>query len=255
MEPVERTLRRRDRAELETLAAEFVKAPDAQSPVSLKFAISATASTIVALGVLWWVLGGDVEPPLPRTQDSAASEATAWQQRAAAERERRRRELAAGLNYMDKLAQEERAALQAFQREEASPPAVDPDPAPRNAAAMPDLEPTSEDSTPVSAVPPASTSVAALVPATQAPASGPGTDPAKPPATTTAASAAKCSIHVSELSKSGTLTYDAVARMKGSRMDDASGHVFTAPVTVNGRSVVFEVLPDGCVRIVRSAVR
>ena len=63
---------------------------------------------------------------------------------------------------------------------------------------------------------------------------------------------ASCQIHVSELTKSGKLTYADVKRMKGSRFDEKSGHVFTPPIqAAGGRSIVFEVFPNGCVLVGR----
>ena len=56
-------------------------------------------------------------------------------------------------------------------------------------------------------------------------------------------------MHVSELSSSGTLTYEAVARIKGARVDQGSGIVTLPPVDVPGRgAMIFTVKPDGCVR-------
>jgi hypothetical protein len=71
------------------------------------------------------------------------------------------------------------------------------------------------------------------------------------------AAAASCGIHVSELSDSGALTYADVVRMKGARLDAATGHVFTPPVQAggDGPTVVFEVMPTGCVRIARKTAR
>ncbi|MGH8482251.1 MAG: hypothetical protein ACRES8_07315, partial [Nevskiaceae bacterium] len=78
-----------------------------------------------------------------------------------------------------------------------------------------------------------------------------------PPATQVAqADPSECTIHVSELSKSGKLTYADVARMKGARLNDKTGSVYTPPVQAGGgRTVVFEVLPNGCVEVVRSLGR
>ncbi len=63
---------------------------------------------------------------------------------------------------------------------------------------------------------------------------------------------ANCAMHVSALSASGKLTYEDVKRMRGARLDPASGKVRTPPVPgPGGREVIFEVTPDGCVKVKR----
>jgi len=158
-----------------------------------------------------------------------------------AERERQRAELQRSREFMEKVAAEEAAALRDMEQRARALESK------TTAAARPAKKPSP------AAVPAKSAAVAPATaqPATvaKAPASA-GTEPAAD----LAAQKAACTVHVSELSTSGRLTYADVARMQGVRKDDKTGHLFTPPVKAQGgRAVSFEVMPTGCVRVVRTA--
>jgi hypothetical protein len=60
----------------------------------------------------------------------------------------------------------------------------------------------------------------------------------------------QCRIHVSQLSDSGTLTYEDAKRVRGAQVDGSTGIIRLPPVKVpGGRDAVFEVMPDGCARM------
>ena len=220
---------RRRREELEALAAEFVNSklhplpppPRAEVP---KAALAAGGAVLLAV-VAWlpWPSGGSA--PV-REQAPAVNEAEVWAGRLEAERERTRQELQRSREFLARMAAADHALLEDLTAR-AQNLAIRPETAPV-AASQVEREP--EPSPPAAATP-----VQAKADAKEV----------------QVAAASKCNIRVSELSGSGKLTYADVARMKGARTDSA-GHVFTPPVrTANGRDVVFEVTPDGCVRVVR----
>lgn len=268
---------RRNRDELEALAAEFVNSrihvrprPPRRMPqlsqLPKPVLAAGAAGLVVAMAVLAWVLwpAGADEPV--REAVPVVNEAELWTRRLEAERERKRAELQRSREYLEKMAAVDGALLNDMTahaqtlaaRAEAAPepaaaapasPGVTTEPTPKTtlAKATP-ARPAPEPATGTPAqAPPQQVAKAAPMPAPSAPA----TSDARP---TAAAAAPKCGIHVAELSSSGKLTYADVARMKGARTDDR-GHVFTPPLMAAGRPVVFDVSPDGCVRVVRSAGR
>lgn len=226
---------RRSRQELEALAAQFVGVGARAEPINLRQILGASVVAAIGAAVILWLLLPDVPAPAaPAARPAAtAADAEAVARRLAEQRERRRREMEATAAYLDRMAEADRALVremteraQKLARQAAAPPAV---PAPKTAPAP--------------------------VVAKEAPAPAPAVATSAAPAEAQAVPSAQCAIHVSELSKSGKLTYDDVARMKGARVDALTRHVFTPPVQVSGYgSVVFEVMPDGCVQVVRSSV-
>ena len=262
---------RRSREEVEALAKNFIGTPvevetaPVKRPPPRAVLAAGGAVVLIALAVVLWPEGrSDTE----RTQAesnraAAAAEAEAYRQRFEAERERKRKELASGKEYLERMAAADAALMKDFgeqatrlaQRTAAAPASADAPPTPR--------EPTRTASAPAKAAStPAQPAPAPSTPAKAAPAPAPATEqqaakaepaaPAQsPPQQVAQVDKSACSIHVSELSKSGKLTYEDVKRMKGSRLDTDSGNVFTPPVQVAGRNVVFEVMPTGCVRMVR----
>lgn len=247
---------RRKREELEALAAEFVnskihvKQPARRPSPAL---LGGAAAALFAL--LGWLLWPQADVTSVRDDSAAAAvEAEAWAKRLEAERERKRRELQSSRDYLAKMAASDSALLadmtsraQALEkRADAAPAPGSGEPTPRTAEPTPRAEPAAAAAAPARQdAPPATTASAAPASAAPAPA-------AQPQAQVAQAAPASCTIHVSELSGSGKLTYADVARMKGTRTD-GRGHLFTPPVTAaNGRTVVFEVMPNGCVRIART---
>lgn len=255
---------RRSREEVEALAKNFIGTPvepgaaaPAKSRIPLLAAAGGGVIALVLVGVM--AMPGREAAEGPRAtpeQSRAAAEAEAMRQRFEAERERKRKELAASSAYMEKMAAAD-AQLMKDMSDQAEMLS-------RRVAAKPapaDSEPTPREATPAKSAP--KTTTVASAPAKPAPTTVAATqEPAKAaPATAAPAAAApvqvaqvdksQCSIHVSELSKSGKLTYADVAKMKGARVDADSGNVFTPPVQAGGRTVVFEVMPTGCVRLVR----
>jgi uncharacterized membrane-anchored protein YhcB (DUF1043 family) len=250
---------RRSREEVEALAKNFIGAPveegaPAKSRIPL---LAAAAGGAIVLAVIAFVAMPDQEvaeaPRATPEQSRAAAEAEAMRQRFEAERERKRKELAASSAYMEKMAAADAQLLKDMSSQAemlasrvAAKPAAESEPTPREAAPQKSA--------------PAPTTTLASAPAKPAPTAAAAP---QPPAKTEPAPAAaapvqvaqvdksQCSIHVSELSKSGKLTYADVARMKGARLDADTGHVFTPPVEAGGRRVVFEVMPTGCVRLRR----
>jgi outer membrane biosynthesis protein TonB len=258
---------RRRREELEALAAEFVNSRihvrPAPPPQLSRFMVAAGgAGLLVAIGLIAWLTWPANADAPARTAAPVVNEAELWAKRLEAERERKRAELQRGREYLEKMAAADGALMKdmtaraqnlAARAEVAAPPAPAPAPAPARVA-----EPTPKTTT--AAATPARPERAAVAPAQAPPQQVAKAAPIPvAPATTretdaqpvVVATAAQCSIHVAELSSSGKLTYADVARMKGARTDDR-GHVFTPPLVASGRPVVFEVSPDGCVRIVRS---
>lgn len=259
---------RRSREEVEALAKNFVATPVEdvapviviKRPPRMALAAGVGAVVVIALAVGLWPAGkGEPEPARPAESSRASAEAEQWRQRLEAERERKRKELASGKEYLERMAAADAAlvkdmgeqAARLAQRAAPAPAGADAPPTPRESTrtASAPSQPAPAPSQPASA-----SSAAASAPAKAAPAEQ-ETAKAAPAESATQAVAqvdkASCSIHVSELSKSGKLTYADVKRMKGARLDDGTGNVFTPPVQVAGRNVVFEVMPTGCVRMVR----
>lgn len=242
--------RRRNREELEMLAAEFVNSrihvrepPPRQLP---KAALAAAAGAL-SVALLAWVMWPAGEAAPTRDAPPTAAEAEQWARKVEAERERKRQQLQQSREYLAKMAAADSALLGEMtaraQNLAARADAAAPGAARTGAAPSPSSEPTP------------SNEAAAPAPGV-AQAANPATAPAEPaqPAEQQLAqvAAANCGIHVSELSASGKLTYADVARMKGARTDASTGHVFTPPVDAGrGRTVVFEVMPTGCVRVAR----
>ena len=250
---------RRSREEVEALAKNFIGAPvepGAAAPAKSRMPLLAAAGGgVIALALVAFIaLPGQPAAEGPRAtpeQSRAAAEAEAMRQRFEAERERKRKELAASSAYMEKMAAADAQLMKdmSAQAEMLS----------RRVAAKPapaDSEPTPREATPAKSAP--TTTTVASAPAKPAPTTVAATqEPAKAapaaaaPTQVAQVDKSQCSIHVSELSKSGKLTYADVAKMKGARVDADSGNVFTPPVQAGGRTVVFEVMPTGCVRLVR----
>jgi hypothetical protein len=277
MSPEAPTQRRRRREELELLAAEFVNSrihvrqpPRRQLP---KAAMAAAGGVLVVAALAWllWPTGA-AEPQ--RDAAPAVNENEAWARRLEAERERQRLQLQQSRDYLAKMAAADSALLgEMTARAQGLAARADVAPtAPTAAAHSFASRPQSGEPTPKTGGP---APVAVTVTATPAPAKAQAEEPAptrtesarteparseparaQPVASPTGVAAASCGIHVSELSASGKLTYADVARMKGARTESTTGHVFTPPVDAGrGRNVVFEVMPNGCVRIARQLSR
>jgi hypothetical protein len=256
---------RRNRDELETLAANFVNsrihvAPAPPARLSKPVLAAGAALGLIVLAVLAWMLWPAAEAEPVREAAPAVHEAAQWTKRIEAERERKRQELARSAEYLQKMAAADGALVSEMTQRAQQLAARVEQPATARAT---------DEPTPKGAEPAARGSAAAPAPAAQPPADAPqqqvasaGPAPAAasgdaraPAAPTQVAQAANCKIHVSELSASGKLTYADVARMKGARTD-ARGNVYTPPVAASGyRAVVFEVHPNGCVDIVRSSIQ
>lgn len=246
---------RRNREELEALAAEFVnsklvvRTPEPTwlrkpLPKPLVAALGAAGGAAL-IGLLAAVFWPSAQETTAVTAGPGAVEAELWAQRLEQQRERKRQELERSRQYLAKMAAAD-SALVGEMSSRAQGLAARAD----RPASRPVDEPT-----PKSTSQPAPAFAAEHKPAPQAavaPAQVPAQAPAKAaPAPARVAAAAQCNIHVSELSSSGKLTYADVARMKGTRTN-AAGHVFTPPLkAADGRTVVFEVMPSGCVRVER----
>ncbi len=265
---------RRSREEMEALAKNFVGTPT-EEPIlpakpSARLAImggGAAALVAVVLAVVFWPKAGKDEAVArnPAETSRAAAEAEQYRQRFEAERERKRQELASGKDYLERMAAAD-AALMKDLSDSAGALAERAARAPAPAPAPSDQPPTPRDT---SAKPAAAKAAPAPAPAQTTPATTASAAPAKPapaaetpkaepaaaaPAEVAQVDKSECSIHVSELSKSGKLTYADVKRMKGARIDEDTGNVFTPPVQTGGRTVIFEVFPTGCVQLVRSSL-
>lgn len=281
----ERRAPRRSRQELENLAQEF--AAQAQAQTSNRGVVVALGAIAVALAaVLVWLQWPRAEPVHERVAAESAVDASAqWRQRLEAERERQRRAQKTSDDYLARSAASDAALLADFTRgaerlakladaaparsgantvpvaaaapkaepakaAELASAAAAPVPAPasRQATPQPASAPPAEPGTNAAARPvpePSSPQVASAAPAQPEPAAA--TPAAVPPA-----GPGECRIYVSELSSSGKLTYADVTRMKGARVDGRTQHVFTPPVQVSGRTIVFDVAPNGCVEVARS---
>ena len=269
---------RRSREEVEALAKNFVATPVEEivppKPQQRMAMIVAGAVAVVAiLAVVFW--------PKSRTEAeraqadtaraAAAADAEQWQKRFEAERERKRQELAMGKEYMDRMAAADAAlvkdigeqAARLAERAAALPAASsDAPPTPRSETRTARPAPAPSQPAPAATQAPTQTASAAPAkpapsqpaPAQAAPQEAPKPAPAADPTQEVAqADKASCQIHVSELTKSGKLTYDDVKKLKGARFDEATGHVFTPPIqAAGGRSMIFEVMPNGCVKVRRA---
>lgn len=256
---------RRSREEVEALAKNFVAAPVEAAPARSSKALlmaGVGGAAVLAGAVAFFALrsGGAEEV----RQDSAAASRAAAEveeirQRMEAERERARKELEAGKEYLERIGAADAALVEDLSaradrltdRQAAVAAAA---PAPSSDLPTPREEPRAATAAPrVAAAQPAKVEPA---PVQQAAVAKPVPAKAEPattePATVAEAPKSDCSIHVSELSGSGKLTYEGIKKMKGVRIDEATGHVFTPPVpAAGGRNVVFEVMPDGCVRVAK----
>jgi hypothetical protein len=249
---------RRSREEVEALAKNFVGAAGEDAPKSKVPMLAAVGGGLIALALIVAVaLPGRQAAESTRStaeQSRAAADAEAMRQRFEAERERKRKALAASTAYMEKMAAADAQILkdmssqaEMLARRAAAQPAATGEPTPREAPAKAAPAPTT---TVAGAQPkPAPTTAAAATTAPPAPAKSEPT--AAAPTQVAQVDKSQCSIHVSELSKSGKLTYADVAKMKGAKLDPDTGNVFTPPVQAGGRTVVFEVMPTGCARLIR----
>jgi dsDNA-specific endonuclease/ATPase MutS2 len=263
---------RRSREEVEALAKNFVATPanDDTGPAKPKtMVMAAAAGAVVIVGLIAWIAwpssGGESARAGNQELSRASAEVEALRQRMEAERERQRKELEAGKEYMERIAAADAAQMkdlaaqvdrltQRVAQISASAPASDQAPTPREetrAAAAPAKQ---APATTTASASPAPATTAAPAPQKSAPA--PAQQQAAPaqaePTQVAQAPASDCKIHVSELSSSGKLTYESIKKMKGARVDESTGHVFTPPVpAAGGRTVTFEVMPDGCVRVAR----
>jgi hypothetical protein len=263
---------RRSREEMEALAKNFVATPVEAAPAksSKAMLMAGVGGAVVLAGVVAFFAlrsgGGEDARQDSAATARAAAEMEEIQQRMEAERERSRKELEAGKEYLERIGAADAALVQdlsdradrlasrqATVATAAPVPSADA-PTPREESRAATAAPATSPKP--AAVQPAKAEPAPVQQATVAKAEPAKTEPAKAEpakaAPTTVAEAPKCDIHVSELSKSGTLTYEAIKKMKGVRIDDFTGNVFTPPVmTGAGRKVVFEVLPTGCVRVAK----
>ena len=255
---------RRSREEMEALAKNFVATPAEAAPAkSSKAMLMAGVGGAVALAgvVAFFALrsGGQEARQDSAAAARAAAEIEEIQQRLEAERERSRKELEAGKEYLERIGAADAALVQdlsdrADRLASRQATAATAAPAPSADVPTPREEPRVAAAAPrVAAAQPAKVEPA---PVQQAAAARP--EPAKVETAKAEAPAAAdapkpiCEIYVSELSRSGTLTYESIKKMKGVRIDDFTGNVFTPPVmTGAGRKVVFEVLPNGCVRVAK----
>jgi len=260
---------RRSREEMEALAKNFVATPAEAGPAAAKpiakIAMAAGGVALLAIvALVAWPAKEEAARPAAQPEAArVAAEAEQWKQRFEAERERKRKELAAGKEYLERIAAADAALVgELAERAARLSERVEPAPAAASDASVP--TPREEPARKASAVPskpaaaaspPATTTASSSAAPKTAPAQAPTTAPeqvAKAAPATQEAPKSSCAIHVSELSSSGKLTYDAVMKMKGARLDESNGHVFTPPVkAAGGRTVVFEVMPDGCVRVGR----
>ena len=260
---------RRSREEMEALAKNFVGTPTAEetilpvkSTARLALMGGGAAALLAVLAVVFWPKAKDETATRNQAEATrAAAEAEQYQKRFEAERERKRQELASGKDYLERMAQADAALMKdlsdsasALADRAARAPAPAPSdqaPTPREAA-----KPAPAKAAPTPAQATAATTTASAAPAKPAPApaaEAPKTEPAaEAPQEVAQLDKSQCSIHVSELSKSGKLTYADIKRMKGARIDEDTGNVFTPPVQAGGRTVIFEVFPTGCVQVTRN---
>lgn len=251
---------RRSREELEALAKSFVAAPTTDAGPAkpyVKYAMGAGVAAVLAvIVVLAWPKGQDpVRQQAAESASRAAAEAEAARQKYEAERERVRQQLASGQDYLERMAAADAELMKEMteraeklaQRAAAFAP-EDTTPSPREEPARVAAAPKPAATAPANAPAPTASkpTAPAAAPPTQVASAAPAQATAKPDE-----GGEKCAIHVSELSASGKLTYEAVKQMKGARFDESTGNVLTPPVKTAGRPVVFEVFPNGCVRLRR----
>jgi uncharacterized membrane-anchored protein YhcB (DUF1043 family) len=277
---------RRSREEMEALAKNFVATPVDAAPAksSKAMLMAGIGGAVVLAGVVGFFAlrsGGEEVRQDSAAAARAAAEVEEIQQRLEAERERTRKELEAGKEYLerigaadaalvedlsdraDRLAARQATATATAAAATAAPAPSADAPTPREDTRVATAAPTPKVVTPLQPAKvqpaPVQQAPAQQAPVQQAAVAKPEPAKAEPVKTepaktkpTTVAEAPRCEIHVSELSKSGTLTYESLKKMKGVRIDDFTGNVFTPPVmTGAGRKVVFEVLPTGCVRVAK----
>jgi hypothetical protein len=259
---------RRSREEMEALAKSFVATPteDAPAKSSKLLTMAGVGGAVVLAGVVAFFAlrsGGQETRQDSAAAARAAAEVEEIQQRLEAERERARKELEAGSDYLERIGAADAALVEdlSARADRLAARQAAAAPAPSYDAPTPREEPRTTTPAPTTTLKPAAAPTIKVEPVPQQPVAVAKAEPAKAePAKTEVAKAepakaaevAKCEIHVSELSRSGTLTYEAIKKMKGVRVDDFTGHVFTPPVmTGAGRKVVFEVMPTGCVRVAK----
>lgn len=269
---------RRSREEVEALAKNFVATPleeaaPAKSRTALIGGIAAGAAVLIAAATYFALPSrADNVRNADAARAAAAAEVEQLRQRMEAERERSRKELEAGQDYLERIAAADAALVKDLSAQ--ADKLAERQAAAATAAPVSSDAPTPRDEPRTAPSTRSTTTTASAAPATAAPAqrTAPGPQPAatqapaqaqvqtqtqaapaeSQPTEVAQAAKASCTIHVSELSASGKLTYDSIKRMKGARIDESSGHVFTPPVpAAGGRTVVFEVMPDGCVRVAR----
>ncbi len=263
---------RRSREEVEALAKNFVATPVGEVPPSKKGRMAmiggGVALALVVITVLAWPKRQVQRDTSAADAAAAAAEAEQWKARLEAEKERKRKELEAGSDYLERIAASDAELLKDMtSRAEklasraaafADEPDTPPTPRESTTTAAKATAPTTTlaaapKPAPTTTAPATTTTTTQQKPAEQ-PATKPATKPAAPAQAPTQVAAASCSIHVSELSSSGKLTYEDVKKMKGARLDEDTGSVFTPPVqAAGGRTVIFEVLPTGCVNVKRRA--
>ncbi len=267
---------RRSREEIEALAKDFTAAPGAVVTVRGMSWIMLAVLGVGVLGAVIWLLLPTSEPVRDRAALAPAPDVTLWKQKLEAERERAKKKQG-GSDYFARTAAAEGAMLRdltaSAERLANVAESVPPPPVGRRAEAAPAAKASAPAA---SAAAPATVQKPAPVPgqAASAPAehrtAAPSASAPEPAPATAAASAApaptaarappsaeevaKCRIHVSELSSSGKLTHADIARMKGAHVDERTGHAFTPPIALKGRTVVFDVAPNGCVTIARSSL-
>lgn len=260
---------RRSREEVETLAKNFVGTPAEELPSAKGsrnlLIVSGAGALVLIAGAIAMFTGssGGKEARVNADAERVAAEAKEWAARLEAEKERKRKELEAGSDYLNRIAAADAALVKEMssqaemltRRVAAAPAASDAEPTPRDAPARTAPAPATTVASTQQPKPAAATPAPAQQqPATQAAATQAAPSQAAP-VQVAQADKSQCEIHVSELSKSGKLTYADVAKMKGARLNERTGAVQTPPVSASGRSVVFEVFPNGCVEIVRSSLR
>ena len=213
---------KRSREEIERLARKFVTAhrtltmtiPALRRNKAMQAIGSATA-VVAILGLA--VFFWPRSQRTERMQDPALAQVIELQKRAEEERARAQQELASSKEYMARIAAADAARLKDMQEHAEA------------------LAEAAEPAAPKATAPAPSTKVAA--------------------ASSTPANASGCRIHVSQLSGDGKLTYEQVKAMPGARFDPTTSRVFTPPVkTAGGKSVIFEILPTGCVQLARGPI-
>jgi hypothetical protein len=260
---------RRSREEVEALAKNFVAtpaeeaAPPAKPRTLLVGGVAGAVVLAVVIALIAWPKSEQAARPAAET-DRVVAEVEELRLRMEAERERQRKELAAGKEYLERIAAADAALVKDMsaqaellsQRAAAAPaaPAADGAPTPRDATRAAALAPAKPAPAPATTVAGTQQPVAAAAaaPQPQAAKAAPTAPAETAPQDVAQLDKSQCTIHVSELSKSGKLTYETVKKMKGVRVDAETGNVFTAPVdSGGGRTVVFEVMPTGCARMHR----